>query len=369
MNIVLTEEQKLFQESFRRYLERDYTFQDRQQDLKENPSGFNSKNWKKICELGWPTILFPENHGGLGGKAMDIALLMEQAGRGLMRDPFLSNVILAGGILQHIKDTEFSALKIEGLITGSLRICLAYQDADDCVTRADSVENGYILQGKKTHALNASFADDILVTTQMNDGSTGIFLVDSKTPGVEISPYNVIDSSNAAHVTFNDCVINASKKLDLNFSESSVIEDTLARGAFAVCAEAVGCMEELYKSTIDYCKTRKQFGMPLAAFQALQHRMADMYIAYQKSKSLLYLTAQKLDDESCNEKKTWLSSLKIQINQSSRFIAQNAIQLHGGMGMTDELCISHYFKRLAVIEQSFGNTDAHMEKLYCSSFK
>ena len=372
MDFSFTEERTLLSDSVERFVQNDYAFEDRQKLLRTD-SGFSPDNWKTFAELGWLGVPFSEADGGFGGSAVDTMILMEQFGKGLVVEPYLASVILAGGALKIAGSPDQKARFLGALIDGSAQAALAFAEPQgrfnlaDLTTRAEADGGRYRLNGYKCVVLNGPAADFFVVSARTDgdrrdQAGVTLFIVPADAEGVSRRDYPTVDGFRASEVTFEDVALDADAVLGAPGAGYPVLEQIIDEGIMAVASEAVGCMEVLYKATVEYCKTREQFGQPIGKFQVLQHRMVDMFMEHEQSKSLMYMAAMRMDEGYDDEAKKAVSALKVQVGKSGRFVAQNAVQLHGGMGMTDELNIGHYFKRLTMIDTLFGNVDFHLKR-------
>ncbi len=372
MDFSFTEEQTLLSDSVERFVQNDYAFEDRQKLIRSEP-GFSADHWKTFAGLGWLGVPFSEADGGFGGSAVDTMILMEQFGKGLVVEPYLASVILAGGAIRIAGSRAQKERLLATLIDGSTQAALAFAEPQgrfnlaDLTTRADAHGDGYRLNGYKCVVLNGPAADFFVVSARTDGGQRDqagvtLFIVPADTEGVSRRDYPTVDGFRASEVTFEDVSLGADALLGVPGAGYPVMEQVIDEGILAVGSEAVGCMEVLYKATVEYCKTREQFGQPIGKFQVLQHRMVDMFMEHEQSKSLMYMAAMRLDEGYDDEAKKAVSAFKVQVGKSGRFVAQNAVQLHGGMGMTDELNVGHYFKRLTTIDTLFGNVDFHLKR-------
>ena len=372
MDFSFTEEQTLLEESVARFFQNDYDFESRRQ-LTKSELGYSADNWKTFAELGWLGVPFSEADGGFGGGAVESMLMQENFGKGLLVEPYLATVILAGGALKHGGTAEQKAKYLPGVIDGSLQGALACAEPQgrfnlaDLTTTAVAGDGGYVLNGHKAVVLNGPAADFIVLTArtsgaQRDQQGVSLFVVDASAEGLGKRDYPTVDGMRAAEITLNDVQVGADALVGELDQGYGLIEQVLDDGIMAVGSEAVGCMEVLYKDTVEYCKTREQFGQPIGKFQVLQHRMVDMFMEHEQSKSLMYMAAMRMDEGYGPEAQKAVSAFKVQVGKSGKFVGQNAVQLHGGMGMTDELNIGHYFKRLTVIDTLFGNVDYHLKR-------
>jgi alkylation response protein AidB-like acyl-CoA dehydrogenase len=372
MDFSFSEEQTLLQESILRFIEKDYTF-DQRQKLIKTEEGFSRENWASFAELGWLGLPFSEDAGGFGGGPIETMIMMEQFGRGLVVEPYLSTVLLAGKLIELGGTSAQIESILSEIIAGSKLGSFAFVEPQarfnlaDVVTRADKDADGYKLNGFKGVVLGGPSADFFIVPARTagaqrdTDGIT-LFIVEANLTGVNRRDYATVDGLRASEVTLSNVSVGADCIIGAEGKGHSLIEQVIDLAIVAVGAEAVGAMEVLYKTTVEYCKTREQFGQPIGKFQVLQHRMVDMFVEYEQTKSLVYMAAMRLDEEYGVLARKAVSGLKVQVGKGGRFVGQGAVQLHGGMGMTDELNVGHYFKRLTTIDTLFGNVDYHLKK-------
>jgi alkylation response protein AidB-like acyl-CoA dehydrogenase len=372
MDFSFSEEQTLLQESVQRFIEKDYAFDQRQKLIKTD-DGFDRANWSTFAELGWLGLPFSEEAGGYGGGAIETMILMEEFGKGLVVEPYLSSVLLAGKCLEYGGNTDQIENTLAEVIAGTKLGAFAFVEPQarfnlaDTVTTAVQSGDGYTLNGFKGVVLGGPSADFFIIPArtageQRDTKGITLFLVDSNTVGLSRRDYATVDGLRASELTIDNVSVAASAVVGAQDNGYELIERVIDMGIMAVSAEAVGAMEVLYKTTVDYCKTREQFGQPIGKFQVLQHRMVDMFVEHEQTKSLLYMAAMRLDDEYGVQARKAVSGLKVQVGKGGTFVGQNAVQLHGGMGMTDELNVGHYFKRLTTIDTLFGNGDFHLKK-------
>ena len=372
MDFSFSEEQALLKDSVEKFVLNDYTFAARQKVVRTE-QGFSASTWKTFAELGWLSVPFPESVGGFGGKSVDMMLLLEQFGRGLVVEPFVATVVLAGGAIRLGGTTEQQNAWLPGIIDGSRQGALAYAEPQgrfnlaDLVTTAKADANGYVLNGYKAVVLNGPAADFLVVSARTSGGQrdrdgVSLFIVDAKAAGVSRRDYPTVDAFRASEITLTNVRVGIDALLGAEGKGYALLEQVIDEGILAIGSEAVGCMEVLYKNTVEYTKTREQFGQAIGKFQVLQHRMVDMFMEHEQSKSLMYMAAMKLDEGYGDAARKAVSAFKVQVGNSGRFVGQNAVQLHGGMGMTDELSIGHYFKRVTIIDTLFGNVDYHLKR-------
>jgi pimeloyl-CoA dehydrogenase small subunit len=372
MDFDLTEEQRLLDETVRRLVKDEYGFEKRK-GYKASPEGFSRKLWARYAEIGLLGLPFAEEHGGFGGSAVESMIVMESFGRGLVLEPYLASVVLGGGLVAATGSAAQKQAILPALAEGKLMLAFAHGERQsryalaDVATRAERDGNGYVLSGEKGVVPHGDSADRLVVSAR--SGGTGrdrtgisLFLVDAKAKGVAIRGYPTVDGQRAAEIALDQVRVGADAVLGAPGEAYGVIEHTVDRAIAALCAEAVGIMEVLNATTLEYLKTRKQFGVPIGSFQVLQHRMAEMMLEHEQAKSMAILAALSADGTDAKERRRVISAAKVQIGKSGRFIGQQAIQLHGGIGMTDEYTAGHYFKRLTMIAQSFGDEDHHLER-------
>ena len=371
MNFDLTDEQRLLQDSVARFVADNYSLEKRIALTAAEP-GFSTEHWRTFAELGWLALPFSEADGGIGGNALDVMLLMEQFGKALVVEPFLASIVLGGGAFARAGNAAQKAKILPGVIDGSLQLALAYaetqarHEANDVITTARRDGGSFVLNGKKTLVLNGATANLIVVSARTGGAQSetqgiSLFLLDPKAEGVKLENYPTVDGLRASEVTLTNVRIDESNLLGDLHGGFAVLAATLGDGILAVGAEAIGAMEVLVKDTVTYTQQRQQFGHALAQFQVLQHRMVDMLVEQELCKSLLYRATMESVQGLPNSAKT-VHALKHMVGTAGTFVGENAVQLHGGMGMTEELRVGHYFKRLMVINLLFGDADYHLER-------
>ncbi|MCC6657981.1 MAG: acyl-CoA dehydrogenase family protein [Rhodocyclaceae bacterium] len=364
MDFNYTDEQNALRDTLTRFIAKDYPFEARRA-LAKSDEGFSRDHWKQFAELGLLALPFPEDFGGMNGNAVDTLLVMETFGRGLVLEPYLSTVIVAGGLIRDAGSAAQKEAILPAIAGGELMLALAHYEpgaryeVSRVGTAAKADGNGWKLSGAKAVVLGGGAADTLLVSANTGKG-VSLFLVDAKAPGVTVRSYVTQDGARAAEVRLDNVAVNADALIGLEGGALPAIERALDYGIAAMCAEAVGIMAALDEATLEYLKTRKQFGQPIGRFQALQHRMVDMVIATEQSRSMAMMAAVKADSPDAAERRRAISAAKAYIGQQARFVGQQAVQLHGGMGVVDELNVSHWFKRLTMIDLTFGNTDHHL---------
>jgi alkylation response protein AidB-like acyl-CoA dehydrogenase len=364
MNFNYTEEQLALQDTLRRFIAKDYSFEHRRA-LAKSADGFDREAWKTFADFGILALPFHEDFGGLNGSAIDTMLVMEMLGRGLALEPYVSTVVLCGGLIRDAGSAAQQEALLPAIAGGELMLALAHHEPggryelDRVATTAIPAGSGWQLNGAKAVVLGAPSADKLLVSA--NDG-TGIslFVVDAKAAGVALRAYPTQDGARAADIRLTDVAVGTDALIGTAGNALPVIERALDYANAALCAEAVGIMSALNEITLEYLKTRKQFGVPIGNFQALQHRMADMVIATEQARSMATLAAVRVDSADAAERSRSVAAAKAYVSQSARLVGQQAVQLHGGMGVVDELNVSHYFKRMTMIGMTFGDADYHL---------
>ena len=369
MDFSFTEEQDLLRDSVRKLVEKSYSFSARTALLKSD-LGFSRSIWKSYAELGWTALPFSEEDGGLGGKAVDTMVVLEELGKGLVLEPYLTSVIFAGGLLKQASAAVRSRY-LPSLIEGTLIAAVAYAEPESRFdlarvgTTAKRQGDGYVLTGQKIAVIGGPAADLFIVSARTS-GNAGdrqgitLFAVDGKSAGLSKIDYLTVDGLRGSNLSFENLKLGSEQIIGEADKGFALLERASDETIIALGAETLGVLEVLFKSTVAYTKERKQFGVPIAAFQVLQHRMVDMYSEYELSKSMLYMATMTLDAGKPIAKAA--SALKVQLGKSGRFISQAAIQNHGGMGMTEELPVSHYFKRATMLDLTLGNADYHLDR-------
>ena len=371
MNFELSEEQKMIQQSVERFVQENYDLTNRVKISSEDP-GYSKEYWGSMADLGWLGLAFDEEDGGFGGNQIDTLVLMEQFGKGLVLEPFLANIVLGGGIIKRAASPAIKESIIPSLMEGKLQITLAYAeeqsrfDIEDVATAAREEDGGFIINGKKSMVLNAESADKIIVVTrtsgsQVDENGISLFIVDASSEGVEKQNFPTVDGLRASEITFEDVKVSSEALVGEKDKGFKILQAVVNDAILALSAEAVGAMEVLYKDTVEYTQQREQFDHALSDFQVLQHRMVDMFMEYEQCKSLLFrATLETVQDPDLAQRT--VHALKHLIGKSGIFVGESAVQLHGGMGVTEELRIGHFFKRLLVIDSQFGNADFHLDK-------
>ena len=371
MDLSISEEQSAIRDVISRFIENEYDFEKRM-SIAEGDSAFDPDVYNFFVEQGFTAIPFSEEDGGLNGGHVEMMLIMKEIGRGLVLEPYLENVILAGGVLKRLATDDQKSKWLSNIINGELQSTLAFTEPqsrfnlNDVATVAKENGDKVIINGKKSFVLNGKEADIIIVPARTSGSQTetegiSLFVVESDLPGISKNNYKSVDGHSASEITFKNVEVNKDNLLGEIGKGYQTLESTIDDATLAVCAEATGIMKSLHDKTVEYSKNRVQFGVPIGGFQALQHRMVDTLMACEETESILLWALTTNQDDSSSLKKA-ISGLKYQIGTAGKHVGQEAVQLHGGMGISWELDIAHFFKRLSSIEILFGNADFHMKR-------
>ena len=371
MDFSFTDEQSMLRDSVAAYLADTYDFDKRRVAI-GSTEGWRPEVWHAFAhELGILGASFSEDLGGLGGGATDVMVVMEEFGKTLVVEPYLGTVVIGGGFLTHGKPAGAAAL-IGQIIDGTATFAFAWKEpqarymVSDLKTTARKDGAGYVLNGAKAVVVGAPWASHLIVTArtggaQRDTGGVSVFLVEKTALGVTLRDYPTVDGRRASEITFDNVKLGAEALIGGEGEALPLIEQVMDEAVAATCAEACGVLRRLHEGTLAYTKERKQFGAPIASFQVLQHRMVDMFIQLEQAISMTYMAHIALAGAAA-ERAKGVSAAKVQIGRACRFVGQNAVQLHGGMGVTDEMAIAHYFKRATMIEGEFGSTDHHLKR-------
>jgi pimeloyl-CoA dehydrogenase small subunit len=373
MDFDLSEEQRLLKESVDGLLGSSYDFDDRKKYMAEK-GGWSKGVWSKFAEQGLLGLPFSEDEGGFGAGAVETMIVMEALGKALVLEPYLPTVVIAGGFLRRGGSAAQKEAYIPAIIDGSKTFAFAQleknsrYDLGDVATSAKKKGDAYVIDGEKFVVLNGESADMLIVTARTKGGQrdangVGVFLVPGNAKGVAKKGYPTQDGLHAADITFTGVEVGADAVIGDPENGLALIERVVDDARIALCAEAVGLMDESLKSTVEYLKTRTQFGVAIGTFQTLQHRAADMFVALEQARSMAMFATMAGDFDDAKERATAVAAAKVQIGKSLKFVGQQSIQLHGGIGMTMEARIGHYFKRLTMIENTFGDTDYHLRRV------
>lgn len=365
MDFSLTEEQQMLQDSVERFLEKNYSF-DLRRDMVNERQAMSEEVWKGFASLGLLGVPFSDEYGGFGGGGIETMLVMEALGRHLVMEPYLSTVVMAGGLVDVGAADWQKKILLSGIVGGSMLLAFAHYERESRYelgyvgTRAKADGNNWVLEGKKTLVLHGPVAEKLIVSARTEgdagdrDGVT-LFIVECDEENLGGQEYPLFDGTRALDVQLNGVRVGPESVIGTINGAMPLIELIADRAMAALCAEAVGLMGTLYSMTLEYLKTRQQFGVPIGKFQVLQHRTVDMLINLEEARSMSILAAGKVDSHNVFERRRAVSAAKALIGRAGRYVGQQAIQLHGGMGMTDELPVGHYVKRLAAIDVLFGD--------------
>jgi alkylation response protein AidB-like acyl-CoA dehydrogenase len=362
MDFNFKEEQLQFADALKRWIARDYSFEARRAIVRSQ-AGVSDAAWATLAELGMTALPVPEEQGGFNGSAVDMFVVMQELGRGLVVEPYFATVLGA----EFLKLGGGHAGVLERVATGELKLACALgerqsrHDMANIETTATPERGGYLINGEKKVVVHGGQAGALIVSARAPEGIT-LFLVPLDAPGVTCTDYRTLDGQRAADLRFDAVQVPAAAAVGRPGAGWDVLDAALDYGAGLLCAEALGAMEALFAATLEYLKTRQQFGVPIGKFQALQHRMADMYIHLEQARSMALLAAVRLGSADAGERRRAVSAAKYRVGQAARFVGQQAVQLHGGMGVTDELPAAHYFKRLSFIELTLGDADHHLAR-------
>jgi pimeloyl-CoA dehydrogenase small subunit len=370
MDFSFSEEQTLLRNSVQRYLADNYRFEDWRK-FTRGETGRDPKHWAQFAELGLLAAPLPEAHGGLGGDAVSTLIVMEEFGRALVVEPYVPTVVVGGGLIGRAGSEAMKEEWIPKIAGGETLMAFAFAEPQgrynlaDLSTSAKKQGAGYVLNGQKSVVIGGPWADTLVVTARSAGGrrdekGVSVFLVDKTSKGVSARDFPTVDGGRASEITFENVEVPASRLIGDADAGLALVERAVDEAIAAVCAEATGGMKMLVDATVEYSKNRKQFGVPIGKFQVLQHRMVDMFVNYEQAVSITLMVTLKLANDA--ERAKAASAAKAQIGKSGRFVGQSAIQIHGGMGMTDELNVGHYFKRLTMIDTLYGNVDHHLRR-------
>ena len=367
MNFELGDEQQQLADSVRKVLASEYGFEQRKA-IVLSEDGFGANIWSTFADLGLTAMALPEADGGFGGGAIDLMASMEACGEALVVEPLLDNIAFGSRLLARLGTSAQRTALLPGLIDGTRRIAFASLEPgrryalEPSLTTARKEGDGWILEGAKSVVIGAPNAHTLIVSARSRSGAS-LFIVDSTAPGVSLSPNRTIDGQRSAEIRFDHVHLGADALLGTEGDALPPIEDAVDFATALLCADAIGAMRYANEATLEYTKTRKQFGTAIASFQVLQHRMVDMLISFEQARSMAILAAARVDGAAdARERRRAISGAKVKIAEAARHISQESVQLHGGMGMTEELKVSHTFRRLTMLAQRFGDADHHLER-------
>ena len=370
MDFALTEEQELLRHSVQRLFADHYAF-DARKCYAQEPGGYSRALWARYAELGLLGLPFAEEHGGSAGGPVETMIVMEEVGRALALEPYLSTVVLAGGLLRLGGGKALCADLVPKIAGGDLMLAFAHAERQSRYDLADVAASarregaGYVLDGAKSLVLHGDSAGKFIVSARLSGGQRdrdglALFVVDAAAKGVSTRGYGMVDGLRAAEVTLAGVRVDAGAAIGEPGKAYALIERVVDTAIAALAAEAVGAMAAMHEQTVDYMKTRKQFGVTIGSFQALQHRAAEMLVALEQARSMAMLATMMAAEENVRERRQAISAAKVQIGRSARIVGHGAIQIHGGIGMTMEAKVGHYFKRVTTIDTTFGDADYHL---------
>ncbi|WP_323121591.1 acyl-CoA dehydrogenase family protein [Burkholderia alba] len=364
MDFTFTDEQQQFADALRRYLDGRYGF-DARQAIVRTDAGVSGEQWRAFAELGLTALPVPESHGGFGGSAVDMMVAMQELGRALVVEPYWATAVGIEALRTAGSGAGEDAALLERVAQGDAKLAVAFNEPDArydlfaLATTAAPQGTGFVLNGVKSVVQHGAQADVWIVPARVADGSLGLFAIERGAAGAEVVDYRTIDGQRAATIRLSNT---PGRALAGGEHDAAALEKIADYGIVLLCGEAVGALDALNRATLDYTKTREQFGVPIARFQALQHRMVDMLIQAEQARSITYLAAVRYAGADADARRQAVSAAKARVGQAARFVGQQAVQLHGGMGVTNEVAAAHLFKRLSIIETTLGDVDHHLER-------
>jgi alkylation response protein AidB-like acyl-CoA dehydrogenase len=368
MDFNFKEEQLQFADALKRWVAKDYSFEERGKII-GSEAGVSDAAWATLAELGMTALPVPEEQGGFSGSAVDMFVVMQELGRGLVVEPYLATVMGA----EFLKLGGGHAALLEQVAAGELKLACALgerqsrHDLADITTSAVQDGDAYVINGRKSVVVHGAQAGSLIVSArsggaQRDHDGISLFVLPLDTTGITVTGYRTLDGQRAADIAFDNVCAPSSALIGAAGAGWDILETAADYGAGLLCAEALGAMEAIFAATLEYLKTRTQFGAPIGKFQALQHRMADMFIHLEQARSMALLAAVKLASTDADERRRAVSAAKFRVGQAMKFVGQQAVQLHGGMGVTNELPAAHHFKRLTMIELTLGDSDHHLRR-------
>jgi alkylation response protein AidB-like acyl-CoA dehydrogenase len=377
MNFDLNDEQQLLSDTIKRFVSTHYNF-DARSKIIATQAGYSEDVWSAMAEMGLLGLPFAAEHGGFGGSTADVMLVMEAIGEGLLVEPYLATVGLGGRLVARFGTAAQQGQILPALIQGKKKLAFAHTerraryDLRRVALRARRSGDGWVLDGEKDVVLHGGCADALVVSARTSGGdadATGqsLFLVDRGTPGLSLRERRTLDNLRVADIRLSGVKVSGDALLGAEGGAYEQIEEVVDYATALLCAEAVGAIRYANEATLEYIKNRRQFGVPIGSFQVLQHRAVDMLISYEQARSMEYLACVKVDTADAAERRRVVSAAKIKVADACRHVSQEAVQLHGGMGMTEELKISHTFRRLTMIASAFGDAEHHLERFAASA--
>lgn len=373
MDFSLSDELVMIRDGVSRFVSDAYSFEARR-DLIDGDDGFSRENWRQFAELGWLGAALPEAYGGVGLGPRASMVIMQELGKGLVEEPYLATVILGAETIARFGSEGQKDAILPQVAAGEMLLSLAHAepgsryDLHNIAATAARTDDGFVLNGAKGMVLNGAAADLIIVPARtfggrMDQNGISLFLVANDAPGLGRRDYKTYDGGRASELEMTDVAVAASDLIGTEGQGHAMLEEIMDRGIAALCAEAVGAMEVLLEATLEYLKTRQQFGRPIGNFQALQHRMSDLYMALENARSMAFAATIALEEDDGDRRREEIAMAKIQINEAAHLIGRQGAQMHGAIAITDELAAGHYYKRLSAIEALFGNTEHHLGRL------
>lgn len=374
MDFSFSDEQTQLGDSVKKFLAKEFGFEDRKKVI-HSTTGESEQLWKGFVDLGLTALPIPEEFDGLSATPIDMFVVMQELGRGLVVGPYFATM-WAAEIIKRAGTAEQKNI-LKDVAQGKVKLAVAFEERQsryelsNVETKASPNGDGYVLNGAKSVVLAGGSADYFVVSARISGANAdkdglALFLVPKNAKGITVKSYRTVDSFRAAEITFDNVSVPKAQVLGVAGKAWPVIEDTSDYAIVLLCAEAIGVMESMCAQTTEYSKTRKQFGQPIGKFQVLQHRLVDMFMQLEQARSMAYLGVVKISSDDANERRRIISAMKVRVGQAAKFVAQQAVQTHGGMGMADELAISHYFRRLTAIELTLGDTDFHLARFMAS---
>tara|TARA_R110002095_G_scaffold127224_2_gene110288 strand:+ start:626 stop:1756 length:1131 start_codon:yes stop_codon:yes gene_type:complete len=372
MNLELSEEMVMLQDALNKFLQNEYDFEKRQQ-ISHNGIGYKEENWQSFADMGLLGVPFEEQYGGFGFGQIGLCVVMEAIGKGLVLEPYLASVVLGGQLIQQAGSEAQKEALLPLLVGGELKLAFAYVERQarynlsDVECRAEKKGEQFSLSGSKSVVFNAETADKIIVAARtsgdnISEKGISLFIVDSKAAGMQARHYETFDGLRASELSFDNVVLDSDALLGTLDEAYPIIESVIDSAAAAICAEGVGVVSELRQKTVEYLKTRKQFNQAIGNFQVLQHRAVDMFMAEEQIRSLSYLAAIKVTEGEPVGRLKSVSAAKVYLGDARATVGEQAAQLHGGIGVTDELDVAHYVKRLGMLNALFGDRDYHLQR-------
>jgi len=368
MDFEYSEEQQLLADSVQRFMQKSYDFETRKKSVASD-AGYSEDAWRTFAEMGLLGLPLPQDCGGFGGGALDLMAVMEAFGEALVIEPYLATVGLGAQFVARAGTKAQQKAILPAVAEGRMKLAFAHTEAAarynlaQVETTATKNEAGWVLSGEKKVVLGAPLAHKLIVSAATGKRGYSLFLVDPATPGVEVKPYRTFDELRAGDVALDNVQLDKKAMIGKKGAGLALVEAVVDFATALLCAEAVGVIKSTNEATLEYLKTRKQFGVTIGTFQALQHRMVDMFISGEQARSMACLAASKADvAEDADDRRRAISAAKIKIADACRHVSQESIQLHGGMGMTEEMKVSHSFRRLTMIAQQFGDADHHLDR-------